>query len=120
VDKYVYLTMWTDALHTVPYAGYALFRLHVSVLFLLIGLYSVFPSLRKPIFFLYIPILFFHLTQKHCPITKLERSLHKEDITILDPLMTLMGIPISRANRNRFQVIASVTIFLGFAWFLPA
>jgi hypothetical protein len=99
---------------TVPDAGYWLYRLHTALLLLLFGLYYVFPSLRLPILILYIPIFLLHITAKHCPLTRLERKLHGEDITILDPFLQLLGIPTTKENRNRFQVIASTLVLFLF------
>jgi hypothetical protein len=105
-----------DALQSVPDAGYWLYRLHVALLFLLLSLYYVYPSLRIFILILYIPIFLLHITAKHCPVTRLERKLHGEDITILDLPLQLLGIPTTKGNRNRFQVIASTGVLFLFVW----
>ena len=97
-------------------AGYLLYGLHIALIFLLILLYATFPSLRLPLLALYIPIFLFHITARHCPLTKLERQLHGEDITVLDPILYIVGLPPTKQNRNGLQVIISSMLLGFFIW----
>jgi hypothetical protein len=92
-------------------AGYLLYRIH-SVLVVLLVLSTIFiRRLRPYILIFYIPFFYLHVHNNGCPITKAERKLHKEDLTVLDPVLMLMGVPPTNKNRNLFQIFVS-TVFV--------
>jgi len=92
-------------------AGYLLYRIH-CVLVVLLVLSTIFiHKLRPYILIFYIPFFYLHVHNNGCPITKAERKLHNEDLTVLDPVLSLMGIPPTNKNRNLFQIFVS-TLFV--------
>uniref|UniRef100_A0A6C0I7N2 DUF2784 family protein n=1 Tax=viral metagenome TaxID=1070528 RepID=A0A6C0I7N2_9ZZZZ len=91
-------------------AGYLLYRAHIVFVILLLLLVFVGP-IRPYILIFYIPFFYLHVHNRGCPITKTERRLHGEDITILDPVLAMMGFPATNSIRNTFQILIS-TLFM--------
>lgn len=58
-------------------------------------------------------VWFQHLVLKTCVLTSLERRLSSRDITSMDGMMTLFGIPITRESRAGVTLLVS-TIITGF------
>ncbi len=92
-------------------AGHLLYRAHVAFVILLLLLVFVAP-IRPFILIFYIPFFYLHVRNSGCPITKYERRLHGEDITILDPVLAMMGFPPTKSNRNTFQIFISTLYML--------
>ena len=88
-------------------AGYLLFRLHFIGVALLPVLFLFVPILRIPIMCFWSPIFIYHLLYRKCPITKIERRLHGEDITVLDTFLDKIGIPVTRASRDFIHITMS-------------
>ncbi len=103
---------WVDAIllswtSTPKEAGYLLYRLHIAGVFLLPTLFLLIPIMRVPILCFWVPIFIYHLRYRKCPITKIERRLHGEDITVLDPILQWIGIPVTRTSRDFIHVTMS-------------
>lgn len=115
---------WVDtillALTSTPKeAGYLLYYLHIAGVFLLPTLFLFVPVLRIPILCFWIPVFIYHLRYRKCPITKIERRLHGEDITVLDPAIKLIGLPVTRESRDFIHVTMSSLFMslMGLAYF---
>jgi hypothetical protein len=91
-------------------AGYLLYRVHVICVMFLLSTLLIAP-LRPYVLIFYIPFFYLHVHNAGCPITKSERRLHGEDITVLDPVLGLMGFAPTKENRNIFQIFIS-TLFM--------
>ena len=94
-------------------AGYLLYRLHAATVVGLIVLFIVYPKVRRILFVLFIPFFAVHVLYGSCPVTRVERRLHGENITVIDPLILLFALPITRATRDTTQVILSTLVFVG-------
>lgn len=90
--------------------GMALYNIHILMLFAVLAVGYVFP---KFMLFVYAPIFLYHVTFRSCPLTKIERSLHRRDITVLDPITSGFGFELTRENRQITHIALS-TIFLVF------
>ena len=92
-------------------AGYMIYRFHVTFIIALLLLVLCIPKSRPFIILAFIPFFYVHMRNGGCPITHIERKLHREDITMLDPVLALLNIEITNKNRNTLQVIVS-TLFV--------
>lgn len=92
-------------------AGYLLYNIHTVCVALLLLTTVFIARLRPYILIFYIPFFYLHVHNNGCPITKSERRLHREDITVLDPILGLMGFPATNKNRNTLQIVVS-TLFM--------
>ena len=88
-------------------AGYGLFYLHLTAMFLMPLVFVGVTMLRIPIFICYVPLYIYHLVKKGCPVTRVERRLHGEDRTVIDVFLTLLGIKITKENRNTMLLVLS-------------
>jgi hypothetical protein len=95
--------------------GYLLFVGHLAVAVSLPILYAFFPSWRLVLLAIFIPIFLLHIRTGSCPITRMERKLHGEDITIIDLILYPLGLARTRENRVKTQMFVS-TVFL--SWML--
>jgi hypothetical protein len=100
-------------------AGYLLYRMHITGVFLLPTVFLFVSFMRIPILCFWIPVFIYHLRYRKCPITKIERRLHGEDITVLDPVLQLIGIPVTRESRDFIHVTMSSTFMsvIGLSYF---
>lgn len=92
--------------------GWVLFRLHEFVFILFLAAFIVRPGLRRILILLFIPVFLFHISGYGCPFTRLERYYHGQNMTILDPLLNMVGVEINRENRETFQVYFSSLLLL--------
>ena len=95
--------------------GYVAYRLHV---FLVVGIFVAFvvaPLLRPVIAIAFFPFFVGHVLYGRCPLTLVERRLHGENITILDPVLQLFGLPVTRENRHNLNAVLSTIFMLTFA-----
>ena len=100
-------------------AGYLLYRIHIAGVFLLPTLFLFVPFMRIPILCFWIPVFVYHLRYRKCPITKIERRLHGEDITVLDPILQFIGLPVTRQSRDFIHVTMSSLFMsvMGVGWY---
>ena len=102
--------------------GMFLFSLHhfAFVTFLLIFAFR--PVLRLTIIAIFVPIFFFHAAGYGCPFTRVERYYHGHNITVIDPIMRLLGITITSPHRRIFQAYFSSLILFSMVftvWVYP-
>lgn len=88
-------------------AGYLLFHIHFMIILCLPVIFLFFPILRIPIMCVWVPFFTYHIVYKKCPLTKIERRLHGEDITIIDLFLNPLGLPVTRASRDFMHVTMS-------------
>ena len=94
-------------------AGYLLYRLHAATVVGVLFLFMMYPVLRATIFVLFIPFFSVHILYQSCPVTKIERRLHGENITVLDPVIQLLSLPVNRSTRDIAQVFLSTLVLVG-------
>lgn len=94
-------------------AGYLLYRLHAATVIAVLVLFILYPKLRRILFVLFIPFFAVHVLYRSCPVTKVERRLHGENITVLDPVIQLFSLPVTRCTRDTTQVVLSTLVFVG-------
>jgi hypothetical protein len=90
-------------------AGYLLYRFHILLVGSLPFLFAFVPALRIPILLVWIPFYAYQVYYKKCPLTTVERRLHREDITGLDPILWLLGLPLTAFYRGSVQFVLSTT-----------
>ena len=90
-------------------AGYLLYRFHVLLVVSLLLLFVFVHALRIPILLAWIPFYAYQTYYGKCPLTTVERRLHREDITALDPVISLLGLPLTVFNRGSVQFVLSTT-----------
>lgn len=94
-------------------AGYLLLYTHGSIMWSLPIVFILFESLQVPMFIAYIPLYLYHLVFKRCPLTKVERRLHKQDVTVVDSALHLFGMSSTYQNR-KMTLLLSSTLFVLF------
>ncbi len=94
-------------------AGYSLFYLHLTAMFVMPLVFVGVTMLRIPTFICYLPLYIYHLVKKGCPVTRVERRLHGEDRTVIDVFLGLIGVKVTNKNRNT-MLIALSTGFMVF------
>ncbi len=77
--------------------GFLLYRAHATLALGVLFLSFIYP---KVVLFIMFPIFLYNMMFLSCPLTKIERFLHKQDITIIDPLIVAMGIPVNNTTRQ--------------------
>ncbi len=87
----------------------------ILILFLYVFAHTVFPSilLLISVWFMSIFIFLFHLLTGGCLCTKLEYKLTGEKTTIIDPILEIFHIPVTKETVNGFTILGS-TVFFGF------
>jgi hypothetical protein len=93
-------------------AGYLLYSAHMAGMLSFPVLFLLIPMLRIPIMISFFPLFMYHLVYKRCPVTRIERRLHGDDVTVLDPFIKLLGLNPTDTNRKIMQVFLS-TIAMG-------
>lgn len=73
------------------------------------------PLLRPVIAIAFFPFFVGHVLYGRCPLTLVERRLHGENITILDPVLSFFGLPVTRDNRHNLNAVLSAIFMLTFA-----
>ena len=89
--------------------GFWLYRFHITLILITVILGTYYPI---PVLIILIPVFLYHFIFKSCPLTQIERSLHKKDITVLDPVLEILGRPINKMNRQQVHMILSFIILL--------
>lgn len=97
-------------------AGYKLFYIHLTAMFLMPLLFVGVTMLRIPIAISYFPLFIYHILGKGCPVTRVERKLHGEDKTVIDVFLSAVGLSVTNKNRNRMLVFLSTGIMLCMAY----
>ena len=98
--------------------GLILRTLHNTFIFTIISLYifnhTIFPSfiLLFVIWCMSTFIFLFHLLTGGCLCTKLEHKLTGERTTIVDPLLEIFHIPITKETVKGFTILGSSTFFI--------
>lgn len=92
------------------YWGYILYVTHVVIIYMVVVAGMYYP---RVVLFLFFPIYLYHVMFGGCPLTRLERSLHKKDITVIDPIIRMIGQSVNRQTRQVTQAMLS-TILLFF------
>ena len=103
--------------------GWVLYGLHQFTLVLFITVFAVRPALRPFLIIVFIPIVFFHTSGYGCPFSRLERYYHGQNVTIIDPLLNIFGMDITRENRQTFQSYFSALLLLAMVltvWVYPS
>lgn len=93
-------------------AGHLLLLTHEITISLSVFLMILVPASRLIILILFLPFFYLHMTNQGCPCSKIERRLHGEDLTAIDPLMVAIGMPVTHDNRNKFQIVFSSSVFI--------
>ena len=88
-------------------AGYLLYSAHMAALLSFPVIFFLVPMLRIPIMISFFPLFVYHLIYKRCPVTRIERRLHGDDVTVLDPFIKLLGLNPTDTNRKTMQVFLS-------------
>jgi hypothetical protein len=93
--------------------GWVLFEAHQFVFVLFLAAFVMRPELRRVLILIFIPVFLFHISGYGCPFTRLERYYHGQDVTIMDPYLNIVGLPITRNNRETFQAyFSSLLLFV--------
>jgi len=93
--------------------GWVLFEAHQFIFVLFLAAFLMRPELRRVLILLFIPVFLFHISGYGCPFTRLERYYHGQDVTIMDPFLNIVGLPINRYNRETFQgYFSSLLLFV--------
>ena len=103
--------------------GWVLYGGHQFVLVLFLAVFITRPNLRPFLIAVFIPIVFFHVSGYGCPFTRLERYYHGQNVTIIDPLLNILGLDITRENRVTFQGYFSALLLLAMiltVWVYPS
>ena len=103
--------------------GWALYGLHQFTFVLFIAGFASRPAIRPFLIIIFIPIMFFHLAGYGCPFTRVERHYHGQNVTIIDPLLNMFGLDITRVNRQTFQAYFSSVLLLAMVltvWVYPS
>jgi len=62
----------------------------------------------------WLAMLTMYVVNRGCVLTQLEKYLTGEDITIVDPLLKLFGLPIKKHNRNAITMLGGIfMLFVG-------
>ena len=72
---------------------------------------------------MFIPVFLFHISGYGCPFTRLERHFHGQNLTIMDPMLNVVGIHITRNNRESFQGYFSSILLMAMiltVWVYPS
>jgi len=104
-------------------AGWILYGLHQFVLVLFVAVFITRPALRPLLIAVFIPIVFLHAAGFGCPFTRLERYYHGQNVTIIDPFLNMLGLDITRENRQVFQGYFSSLLLLAMiltVWVYPS
>ena len=88
-------------------AGVMLFYVHLIGMLMMPVAFVWFAMLRIPIFISYFPLYIYHLIEKKCPLTRIERRLHGEDRTVLDVFLSMLGFETNNENRNTLLIVLS-------------
>jgi hypothetical protein len=85
----------------------------ISIVFLYIFAHTLFPSilLLIAIWFLSSFIFLFHLLTGGCLCTKLEFKLTGERTTIIDPILEIFHIPVTKETVKGFTILGSSVFF---------
>lgn len=94
-------------------AGYLVYNLHVIIVGLLPLLFLFVQSLRSIILVIWFPFFLYHILYRKCPLTRIERRLHGEDRTVLDPLITFLGLRVNKTSRDLVHVVLSSIFMVG-------
>lgn len=94
--------------------GFALYNLHIAIVIGFAAAFVFLPTARPLLFFVFVPFFLGHIVYGRCPLTLVERRLHGEDITILDPILDAVGLPRSRDNRHNLNAVLSCIFMLAF------
>jgi hypothetical protein len=89
--------------------GIWLYRFHITMI-LITMIFGIYYPL--PVLMFLVPIFLYHFIFQSCPLTRFERSLHKKDITVLDPILEILGRPINKVNRQQVQTSLSFIFLL--------
>jgi hypothetical protein len=92
--------------------GYLLYEMHIFALVAFIFVFYARPAIRKYMFLAFLPFFFMHVAGVGCPMTKIEKHYHQEDITIIDPFLHMFQIYPSFDNRKTFQAWFSSVLVL--------
>jgi hypothetical protein len=93
--------------------GWVLFGLHEFIFVLFLVVFVVRPGLRPILIAMFIPVFLFHVSGYGCPFTRIERHFHGQNVTIMDPMLNIVGLPITRDNRESFQgYFSSLLLFV--------
>lgn len=95
--------------------GYVVYRLHVLLVVGIAVAFVMAPLLRPVIAIAFFPFFVGHVLYGRCPLTLVERRLHGENITIVDPVLQLFGLPVTRENRHNLNAVLSTIFMLAFA-----
>ena len=87
----------------------------ISIIFLYIFNHTLFPSifLLICIWILSTLLFLFHLLTGGCLCTKLEHKLTGERVTIIDPILEIFHIPVTKETVKGFTILGS-SLFFGF------
>jgi hypothetical protein len=103
--------------------GWVLYGLHQFVLVLFLAAFISRPAIRPFLIIIFVPIMFFHVAGYGCPFTRVERHYHGQNVTIIDPLLNILGLDITRENRRTFQGYFSSLLLLAMVltvWVYPS
>lgn len=92
--------------------GYILYDVHTFVFVAFVFIFIMRPTIRPVMILLYLPFFIAHALGMGCPMTKIEKYYHKQDATIIDPLLYIFGFEITNQNRYRFQAFFSACLLL--------
>lgn len=93
-------------LNNPPFIFYVISICHyLLVMFMMFGWLSNNIMVLKLIFFLLLITMFLFIQCNGCIISKLEKKLSQQDKTVVDPLLRMCGIEISRTSRTKITFI---------------
>ena len=90
-------------------AGMLLYWTHMLMLLSVFVWAIYFP---KIMLFVFAPVYVYHMMFSGCPLTRIERSLHRKDITVLDPIIEGFGYQANRKTRKLTHIVASTILMI--------
>lgn len=90
--------------------GWFIYSFHEFAFVLFLAVFITRPALRPILILIFIPIYLFHISGYGCPFTRIERYYHGQNVTVLDSILNILAVPITRESRTSFQAYFSSLI----------
>ncbi len=99
-------------------AGYLIYFFHLFAMISAPFIFLLVPIFRIPLAICFFPLFMYHIIYKRCPVTRVERGLHGDDITVLDPFIQLFCLSPNKKTRDVFQIVLSTAFMATMAYYI--
>jgi len=103
--------------------GWLIYGTHKFIIFVFLVIFASRPNLRPLLIAVFIPIVFLHVLGYPCPLTRIERYYHGQNVTIIDSYIKMIGLEINHENRHMVQGYFSSLVLLAMiltVWVYPS